>query len=93
MAVGEVINSVASVANNAYLTMQPGAGAEWTIDSIATASVTCTLYMTDGSNDVIMDVTGSWTNLNIRVTNTYYLRVKNTSGGTVYMGFSGWVSK
>jgi hypothetical protein len=85
-----VVSDVVSVANNAYMTIQPDAGYEFIIHDIDTAGVACTLYRTDGTNDVAIDVTGSWTNLNLGATNTRYIRVKNTSGGTVYMGYGGF---
>jgi hypothetical protein len=96
MTVGDaVVVASTSVANNAYLTIQPGAGAEWIIHNIhAPSTAAIELYVTDGANDILTDSnTGGWLGYYIHLTNAQYLKVKNVSGGTIYMKYDGIISK
>lgn len=46
--------------------------------------------MVDGTNDIKIDPTensGGWRNFKFNLTNAIYLKVKNVSGATVYLGY------
>jgi len=94
MAAGDVVAAHSSVEDDAYLTIQAGAGAEWTVHNVYTPGA-AELYRTDGSNDILIDSVedGGWFGYFFHVTNSYYLKVKNTSGGAQYMGYDGVVTK
>jgi len=94
MAAGDVVAGHSSVANNAYLTIQAGAGAEWTVHNIYTPG-DAELYRTDGANDTLLEsvTTGGWFGYFFHVTNAYYFKVKNVSGGVQFMGYDGIVTK
>lgn len=103
MTAGDSISSTgatvsASVANNQYLTIQPGSGAEWRIESIYCGGAYI-LYAYDGTNyteihrspaagKVPRDVIDSDI-----ITNTLYFKVKNVSGASTVFSFNGVVWK
>lgn len=96
MALGDVYNSIsASVANDAYLTIQPSAGVEASIHNIyVPESSGVEIYYSDGVNDVlVVSNTGSLYSTQFHVTNTYYIRVKNVSGSSINLGYDGIVTK
>ena len=94
MAVGDVVAAHSSVDNGAYLTIQAGAGIEWTIHNIYTPG-DAELYRTDGTNDILLEsvADAGWFGYFFHVTNSYYFKVKNTSGGAQYMGYDGVITK
>jgi hypothetical protein len=54
------------------------------------------VYYSDGSNNILylaMPAGGGALNLQAHCTNSYYVRVKNTSGSTIYMAASGMTTK
>jgi regulation of enolase protein 1 (concanavalin A-like superfamily) len=81
-AAGDVYQAgVSSVAQNAYLNLQPAAGAEIVVHNIS-HSTDATLEFYDGSTAVSVDVatgSGSWMGIFLHCTNTKYYRVKNTN--------------
>jgi hypothetical protein len=96
MAIGDaVVIASTSVIDDAFLTIQPASGVEWIIHNIyipPTAAVE--LYATDGTNDILMDLNqGGYMGYFFHLTNAQYMKVKNVSGGTVYMKYDGIVSK
>lgn len=96
MAVGDVYSGVsASVANDGYLTIQPASGSEASIHNIYVPE-TADIYFifTDGTNDIIaITNTGCLYSTQFHVTNTYYIKVQNKSGGAINMGFDGIYTK
>jgi len=95
MAAGDVVSGHASVNNGAYLDIQPGAGAEWIIHNLFYGGA-AEIYRTNGSNDVKIDsdtALGCMMGRCFHVTNSIYLRIKNVSGGAVYCGHDGVVTK
>jgi hypothetical protein len=96
MAVGDAVLLHSSVANDAYLTIQPASGDEYIINSIWAAGA-IEIYMTDGTNNVLVENTAvepySFNGCKWIASNTYYLKVKNVSGGSIYIGCSGLVIK
>jgi len=94
MALGDVQSTIASVANNSFLNVQPGAGVEWVIHNFHHAGG-AELQFFDGTNFILLDTDtegGVWSGA-FHVTNLVYYRVKNTSGGTVNLGYDGVQTK
>lgn len=97
MAAGDVYVNIASVANNAYLTIQPAGSAEAVIHNIYYAGAV-EFYRYDGTNNLKFDsdtatATFAREGLFLHVTNGSYARVKNVSGSTMLMGFDGVYTK
>lgn len=96
MAKGDVINfGPTSVVDDGYLDLQPGSGIECSIHNINHGGA-IELYFYDGTNSVISVVVGDATplvNMALRCTNTAYYRVKNVSGGSIYISADGLVTK
>lgn len=95
MAAGDVKADIQSIANNSHLTIQPASGEEYVIHNIFHASdVEITFY--DGTNEITFDSdagAGVWSGHFWHVTNVDYIRVKNTSGATQNIGYSGIQTK
>lgn len=93
MAVGDfesIVADTVSVADAAYMTIQPAATKGLEIDSIVWAGAV-ELYKYDGTNSCLFDsdsAAGSDSRV-YKLTNADYLRVKNVSGGTIIMSYSG----
>lgn len=96
MAKGDVWTYQASVANGAYQNIQPGVGYEAHICNFW-GSGAIEVYQYDGTNEVLVNEVNSSPYAIAKfiypVNNTYYLRIKNVSGGTIYVGFSGIYTK
>ena len=94
MAVGDVVSAHSSIADDASLTIQPGAGAEWIIHNLYYGG-DCELYITDGANEFELDNFGGpeYVQLTFRVNNTVYATFKNVSGDAAYLGYDGIVTK
>lgn len=95
MAQGDAVGSVASVNASATLTVQPGAGVEWIIHNIYHADEV-ELRVVEGGNELLFDTSatkGSWSAYFFHLTNTHYLKVKNTASGAKLVGYDGVVSK
>ena len=95
MAIGDVVKGLSSIITGAFLTIQPGAGAEWIVHNIY-HQADVELYVTDGSNDVKFDADssfGAWTGMFFHLTNDQYLKVKNTNASSKFLGYDGVVSK
>jgi len=92
MAVGDsVVGLSASVADAAYMNIQPGSGVKWSIHNLFWAN-SVEIYWYDGTNSILIDsMTGNGARLNtvLECTNTKYLRVKNVAGETQNLGYSG----
>ena len=81
MAIGDIINSVETVA----FSFQPAASVEIIITSVSTNPNNEYVYLTDGANDRIsmlydVSIPSGFTNVKIGITNTYYLKVTVTGG-------------
>ena len=95
MAVGDVTSALSSVANNAYLDIQPAAGVEWVVHNLYHKG-SAELYISDGSNEikVMADTSESgWLGYYLHCNNTLYYRIKNISGGAIYLGYDGVITK
>jgi len=101
MAVGDVYADIQSIANDAYLTIQPASGAEAVITYITVnggGKVKVSHY--DGTDEaIIMDLSAAggdaipFCGQGFPVNNGTYLRVQNKSGGSLIMGYAGYYTK
>jgi hypothetical protein len=96
MAAGDIANfGPTSTADAAFLALQPSAGVEVVIHNIGYAGA-MELYYYDGTNQVLVDTdatAGSRLGLFLHCTNAKYYRIKNISGGTVYLCADGMTTK
>ena len=95
MVVGEVTSDLQSVATTEFLTIQPATGVEWVIHNIY-HEAEVELYFTDGTNDLKFDSDsgkGVYAKFCFHLTNTHYLKVKNTNAESKLIGYDGVVTK
>lgn len=95
MAAGDVVQGYSSISTGAFMTIQPGAGVEWTIHNIIHESKV-ELYISNGSNDMLFDADtgfGGWFWYFFHVTNSIYLKVKNTDAASKYIYYDGVQTK
>lgn len=95
MAIGNPAQAHSSVANAAYLTIQPSGVIAWRLLAIY-AGGNVEIYRTDGTNEVLVDTLtggGMWSNFENLLTNGYYFRVKNVSGVAIYIGYDAVITK
>jgi hypothetical protein len=92
MAIGDSVVAHSSVATTAVLTIKPVSGA-WMIQNLYMGGA-WEIHRTDGTNDITI-ITGvtpdSVQNRDMIVNTSVWLTIKNTSAGTVYMGYDGYV--
>lgn len=95
MAVGDTVAGLSSITAAATLTIKPGAGIEWIVHNIY-HEAEAKLYIVEAANVLLFDdaaVKGSWSAYFFHLTNTHYLKVKNTNAGAKLIGYDGIVSK
>ena len=97
MAVGDAkVFGDNNIANDGTLNIDPGTD-EWLIQIIESGQgKAMEIYATedDGATfSLIFSTTGGPVQGVWRITNTYWLRLKNKSGGTAYMGYRGVQTK
>jgi hypothetical protein len=87
----------ASVADTAFLTIQPGSGIEWRIENIyADYGEAIELYRCNSTTNIKIDETsegGFGGGYKWYLTNSNYLKVKNVSGGAINMSYDGIITK
>lgn len=98
MAAGDVFQEgPTSTADDAFLDIQPGSGVEWVIHNVLVdRGVAVEFYYYDGTNSILFDadsVDGTRYMLNLHVTNGTRVRIKNVSGGTIFLAADGIVTK
>lgn len=97
MAFGDTVTNWASAASNGTMDVRPGAGVEWLITTLVSGSgKAMEVYLTeDGSTFTLADslLGGSQHRLTYRLTNAFWMRLKNVSGGSAYIGYQGVVTK
>jgi hypothetical protein len=98
MAAGDAyIKAPTSTTNGSFLDLQPGASVEVVIHNIyAPTGSAYEVYYSDGTNNILvlsMPTGGGALNLQHHCSNSYYVRVKNTSGSTVYLSADGMTTK
>jgi hypothetical protein len=97
MAVGDVFaGGPTSIANGAFMNMQPATGAEAIVNNILLPEVPdgFELHFFDGTtSEKIRQLSSSFYGLYLRVTNTRYYRIKNVSGSAKNCGWDGVTTK
>ena len=95
MAIGDKVQAMTSLAQNAYLDIQPALVIQWTIHNLYWGQdVECYLY--DGTNSIKFDSdTGAGARLGgvFNVTNSIRIRLKNTNASAAYFGYDGVVTR
>ena len=95
MAKGDTVASISSVNAAGALSIHPGAGVEWIVHNIY-HEAEVELKIVEGSNELLFDdatAKGSWSAYFFHLTNTHYIKVKNTNAGAKLIGYDGIVSK
>ena len=90
--VGKAVSDLKSIDNGNALTIQPPAGETWVIEMI-TYGAACKIEFTDGTLSNTIDEpteAGVIEKAGYRITNTHYITVTNTSGGSAVFGYSGY---
>ena len=90
--VGKAVSDLKSIDNGNALTIQPPAGETWVIEMI-TYGAQCTIAFTDGTLSNTIDEpteAGVIEKAGYRITNSHYITVTNTSGGSAAFGYSGY---
>lgn len=85
----------ASIANAAVMTLQPAGAAEARIETVEGPGPFTVYRYVDGTNDIPI-ASGNQTmqfTPGLKVTNAFYIVVKNTSGSAQYMAASGVCTK
>ncbi len=98
MAAGDVFQEgPTSIADAAFLDIQPTASVEWVIhNAYVPEDKDVEFYYYDGTNLILFDsavVGGTRFNHNWHATNTKYVRIKNVSGGAIFLAADGIVTK
>lgn len=96
MAAGDAYQvAPASVADTAYMTLQPSAGVEVVIHNIyAPEGKAFSVHVYDGTDDILVcNCVTSLYNLQLHSTNGSYIRVQNNSGGAIIMSADGMTTK
>lgn len=98
MAAGDAyIIGPTSTGDTAFLDVQPGAGVEVVIHNVyAPLGSAVELYRYDGTNSILYDSSaadGTRYNMQFHCTNATRLRIKNVSGGTIFLAADGMVTK
>lgn len=95
MAVGDVKNGLSSVATGEFLDIQPSEGEEWVIHNVYHEDGV-ELYLYDGTNSLLFDAElgkGIYAKFAFHVTNSIWVRVKNTAGSAKLIGYDGVQTK
>lgn len=96
MAAGDVFSAApTSVSNGASTDIRPASGEEATIHNIYYGGAVDIKWY-DGTNTITFDqdtAAGARLGLSSHVTNTKYMRVTNTSGSTIFIGWDGIQTK
>jgi hypothetical protein len=95
VAAGDVYAGISSIANNAYLDIQPSSGVEAVIHDVYYAGAV-EFHFYDGTNDINFDSdssAGARLGMTWHCTNSVRVRIKNTSGGTMLIGYDGVQTK
>lgn len=91
------IKAPTSTASGSFLDLQPSAGVEVVVHNVYVAAGSAyEVYYSDGTNNILalsMPAGGAALNLQMHCSNTYYVRVKNTSGSTIYLAADGMTTK
>ena len=89
---GKAVGDLQTIADGNALTIQPPAGETWVIEMISYGGA-CTIAFTDGTLSNTIDEpteAGVIEKAGYRITNSHYITVTNTSGGSAVFGYSGY---
>jgi hypothetical protein len=95
MAVGDVKSDLQSIAASAFLAIQPGTTEEWVIHNIYHEH-DVELHFYNGTNSLAFDTdagAGVYAKYAFHVTNSRYIRVKNTNTSARLIGYDGVQTK
>ncbi|MGB9614258.1 MAG: hypothetical protein ACPL3B_01990 [Fervidobacterium sp.] len=95
MGVGDVYSGLQSVSAGAYVDIRPTLGSEASVHNIY-ASGSISLSLTDGTNVLTFDSMtgpGVYAKFAFHVTYNIWIRVTNTSGSTILIGWDGVYTK
>jgi hypothetical protein len=95
MAVGDVKSNLQSIAAGAFLAIQPSSTEEWVIHNIYHEH-DVELHFYDGTNSLAFDTdagAGVYAKYAFHVTNSRYIRVKNTNTSARLIGYCGVQTK
>ena len=88
---------ITSVADAAFLDVQPGVGVEVVIHNVyVPLNAAVEFYRYNGTDSILFDASqadGTRYNMQFHCNNTVRFRVKNVSGGTVFISADGMVTK
>ena len=99
MARGDVVSEIASTANGSSLTYQPSSGVESVI-KVWSGERSGTVYLEiyDGTNACIVCDSFHYSdeqlnlNMTIPINNAHYFRIRNASGSTLPLMYSGYIT-
>jgi len=95
MAIGDQAADLQVILPTEFLTVRPGVGAEWRISNIFFNGAT-QLFFSDGSASCLIATylgSGRWAGVEFIVSNDFFLKIKNSSAVSKYIGFVGEVTK
>lgn len=98
MAAGDAYQKTpTSTADAAFLDLQPGAGVEIVVHNVyVPEGKKVEYYWYNGTDSTLFDTDaadGTRYGMQFHCTNTIYVRVKNVSGGTIFIGADGMTTK
>jgi hypothetical protein len=91
MGVGNTVAGTNATAGSGTYTIQPSGAAEWIIHNLFYSGA-CNVIVTDGTNAITFispPGAGALQNIQIHVTNTFYIEITDTSGATNKMAYNG----
>ncbi|MCK9327021.1 MAG: hypothetical protein M0P69_16130 [Bacteroidales bacterium] len=91
MATSDAIGEILSIATGSSLNIKPTAPAEWIVHNIyVPEGLSAEIYFTNGTDDILVDtISGSYLGYFFHAKATLYLKVKNTSGSAMKIGYDG----
>lgn len=95
MGVGDTYSGLVSIVASGNYDIRPSLGVEAVITNIY-ASNSIQIAWTDGTNVIIFDSLqggGIYAKFSFHISYNYFLRIINTSGSTVYVGWDGVQTK
>jgi len=95
MAVGDVKSGISSISAGEYLDIRPPSGEEWVIHNIYHQD-DVEVYFTDGTNSIKIITrkdNGVIPFTCFHVTNSYWIKVKNSTSSSALIGYDGVQTK
>ena len=95
MAIGNSVQNISSISQQAYLTLQPTGTDEWIIHNIYSNGM-IEIYFYNGSIQILVERVNpgrSITNRRFHCTNSKYYRIKNVEYNNINIGYDGVQTK